>query len=209
MFSSLSVWGLLMSFSFQNYSFYVYYDWFHMYLVRARGLSGTRGGLWTSTPFLAMTLLALMGGLLSDRAVKRFGKRRGRHTTVCVGGICSATLLLIGTHIHTDFIAIPLLAAAAGFNFFPTPTWYATCIDLMPNYAGSLSALMNSVAHIAAFFSPIITASILTRFGWNQALNLAALLTLVPSFIWFFVNAGENLEEKSRFVLTERAVLSS
>jgi ACS family glucarate transporter-like MFS transporter len=197
MFSSLSVWGLLLSFSFQNYSFYVYYDWFHMYLVRARGLTGTRGGLWTSTPFIAMTLLALLGGLLSDRAVQRFGKRRGRHAMVCLGGVCSATLLLIGTHIHTDFVAIPLLAAAAGFNFFPTPTWYATCIDLMPNYTGSLSALMNSVAHIAAFFSPIITAHILTRFGWNHALNLAAVITLVPSVIWFFINAGENLEEKS------------
>ena len=209
MFSSLSVWGLLLSFSFQNYSFYVYYDWFHMYLVRARGLTGTRGGLWTSTPFIAMTLLALLGGLLSDRAVQRFGKRRGRHAMVCLGGMCSAALLLIGTHVHTDFVAIPLLAAAAGFNFFPTPTWYATCIDLMPNYTGSLSALMNSVAHIAAFFSPIITAHILTRFGWDQALKLAALITLVPSFIWFFVNAGENLEEKSQFTLTERTALIS
>lgn len=203
MFSSLSVWGLLLSFSFQNYSFYVYYDWFHMYLVRSRGLTGTRGGLWTSTPFIAMTVLALLGGILSDRAVKRFGKRRGRHSMVCLGGVCSASLLLIGMHIHTDFVAIPLLAAAAGFNFFPTPTWYATCIDLMPNFTGSLSALMNSVAHIAAFFSPIITAHILTRFGWDQALNLAALITLVPSFIWFFVNAGENLEDRSQLALAE------
>ena len=203
MFSSLSVWGLLLSFSFQNYSFYVYYDWFHMYLVRSRGLSGTRGGLWTSTPFIAMTLLALLGGLLSDRAVQRFGKRRGRHAMVFLGGISSATLLLIGTHIHNDFVAIPLLACAAGFNFFPTPTWYATCIDLMPNYTGSLSALMNSVAHIAAFFSPIITAHILTRFGWSQALNVAAVITVVPSFIWFFINAGQNLEEKSQSTLTE------
>jgi ACS family glucarate transporter-like MFS transporter len=203
MFSSLSVWGLLLSFSFQNYSFYVYYDWFHMYLVRSRGLSGTRGGLWTSTPFIAMTLLALLGGLLSDRAVQRFGKRRGRHAMVCLGGLSSATLLLIGTHIHNDFVAIPLLACAAGFNFFPTPTWYATCIDLMPNYTGSLSALMNSVAHIAAFFSPIVTAHILTRFGWSQALNVAAVITVVPSFIWFFINAGQNLEDKSQSTLTE------
>jgi ACS family glucarate transporter-like MFS transporter len=197
MFSSLSVWGLLVSFSFQNYSFFVYYDWFHVYLVRARGLTVTRGGLWTSAPFIAMTLLALLGGLFSDRAVKRFGKRFGRRATVWVGGLCSATLLLIGTHVHYDVIAIPLLAAAAGFNFFPTPTWYATCIDLMPNYAASLSALMNSVAHIAAYISPIVTAYILTRFGWNRALDVAALLTLVPSLVWFFVNANENLEERS------------
>jgi cyanate permease len=73
----------------------------------------------------------------------------------------------------------------------------------MPNYTGSLSALMNSVAHVAAFFSPIITAHILTRFGWSQALNVAAVITVVPSFIWFFINAGQNLEEKSQSTLTE------
>jgi MFS family permease len=142
-------------------------------------------------------VLAFAGGLLSDRAVKRFGKRRRRHMTVRVGGVFSATLFLVGTHIHADFVAFPLLATAAGLNCFPTPTWYATCINLMPNYAGSLSAVMNSVAHIAASLSPIITANILTRFGWNQALNLAALLTLVPGLSWFFVNASENLGKKS------------
>ncbi|HUY12089.1 MAG TPA: MFS transporter [Terriglobia bacterium] len=194
MLSSRSVWGLLVSYSFQNYAFFVYYDWFYIYLIRGRGLTMKQGSVWTSTPFIAVTLLALLGGWLSDRAVQRFGKYRGRQSTVWVGVACSPLLLLIGAHTHNNLIAIPLLAAAAGFNFFSLPAWWAACIDLMPNYSASLSALMNSFGNFAGCLSPVVTAYIITRFGWTRALDLTALITLAPGLIWFFVNASENLE---------------
>jgi ACS family glucarate transporter-like MFS transporter len=197
MFSSLSVWGLFLSYTFQVYVFYVYYDWFYIYLVRVRGVTLTKGGFWSTTPFIAMTLLALFGGWLSDRAVKKFGKRRGRQNICWLGVVCSLTLLLIATHTQNNMIAIPLFATAAGFNFFPVPNYWATCIDLMPNHSASLSASMNSIAHFAAWLSPVITAHIITRFGWTGAFNWAALMTVVPGLIWFFVNASENLEERS------------
>jgi ACS family glucarate transporter-like MFS transporter len=197
MFSSLSVWGLILSYTFQNYVFYVYYDWFYIYLVRVRGVTLTKGGFWSTTPFIAMTLLALFGGWLSDRAVKKFGKRRGRQSISWLGVVCSLTPLLVATHTKNNMISIPLFAAAAGFNFFPVPNYWATCIDLMPNHSASLSASMNSFAHIAAWLSPVITAHIITRFRWTGAFNWAAVITVAPGLVWFFVNASENLEERS------------
>jgi ACS family glucarate transporter-like MFS transporter len=194
MFSSPTVWALLVSYAFQNYVYYVYYDWLYIYLVRVRGLTMTKGGLWASTPFIAITLLALLGGRLSDWAVRRFGRRRGRQSAVWLAGVCSLVLLLTATHIPNNLIAIPLLAAAAGFNFFPVPTFYAACIDLMPDHSASLAASMNSFAHFAAWLSPIITARIITRFGWTGAFNWAAIVTVVPGLIWFFVNADKRLE---------------
>ena len=194
MFSNRSVWCLLVSYACQNYVYYVYYDWLYIYLVRARGLSLTRGGLWASTPFIAITVLALIGGRLSDAAVRRFGRHRGRQSIVWLGGGSSLALLLIAIHTHTNIIAIPLLAAAAGFNFFPVPTFYATCIDIMPEHSASLAGAMNSFAHFAAWLSPVITAHIITRYGWTGAFNWAAMVTLVPGLIWFFVNASGKLE---------------
>jgi ACS family glucarate transporter-like MFS transporter len=194
MFSSGSVWCLLVSYACQNYVYYVYYDWLYIYVVRARGLTMTKGGLWASTPFIAITVLALLGGRLSDAAVRRFGRRRGRQSIVWLGGGSSLALLLLAIHTHTNIIAIPLLAAAAGFNFFPVPTFYATCIDIMPEHSASLAASMNSFAHFAAWLSPVITAHIITRYGWTGAFNWAAMVTLIPGLIWFFVNAGRKLE---------------
>ena len=193
-FSSGSVWALIVSYFFHGYTPYIYFTWFFIYLTRVRGLTVTQGGLWGSTPFIAMTLMAPLGGWLSDRAVARFGRRRGRHSTVWVGMTCSALLLWAGSHTVNNASAILLLAAAAGFSTFAAPSWWAACIDLTPNYSGSLSGLMNTCANVAGGIAPILTAWLATEFGWTKALDFAALMSFTAGIIWVFVDAGESLE---------------
>ena len=193
-FSSGSVWALIVSYFFHGYTPYIYFTWFFIYLTRVRGLTVTQGGLWGSTPFIAMTLMAPLGGWLSDRAVARFGRRRGRQSTVWVGMTCSALLLWAGSHTVNNASAILLLAAAAGFSTFAAPSWWAACIDLTPNYSGSLSGLMNTCANVAGGIAPILTAWLATEFGWTKALDFAALMSFTAGIIWVFVDAGESLE---------------
>ena len=193
-FSSGSVWALIVSYFFHGYTPYIYFTWFFIYLTRVRGLTITQGGLWGSTPFIAMTLMAPLGGWLSDRAVTHFGRRRGRQSTVWVGMTCSALLLWAGSHTVNNASAILLLAAAAGFSTFAAPSWWAACIDLTPNYSGSLSGLMNTCANIAGGIAPILTAWIATEFGWTTALDFAALMSFTAGIIWVLVDADESLE---------------
>ena len=193
-FASGSVWALIASYFCHGYTPYIYYTWFFIYLTRVRGLTLTKGGLWGSTPFIAMTLMAPLGGWLSDKAVAYFGRRRGRQSTVWIGMTCSALLLWAGSHRVNNTSAILLLAVAAGFSHFAAPSWWATCIDLTPEHAGSLSGLMNTCANLAGGIAPISTAYIATRFGWIAALDFAALVSFCGGVIWVFVNAEENLE---------------
>src|SRR5215470_1309274 len=67
MFGSSSVWALLLSYFFHGYAPYIYYTWFFIYLTKVRGFSIAKGAFWGSTPFLAMTLMALFGGWLPTR----------------------------------------------------------------------------------------------------------------------------------------------
>lgn len=193
MLSSLSVWGILLSYFCQGYMPFIYMTWFFIYLVRVRGLSMMQGGVWGSAPFVAMLLLAPVGGWLSDFAVARFGKRRGRQSTVWLGMGCSAILLWAGSHTVNNTAAILMLAVAAGCNYFAVPSWWATCIDLTPTYSGSLSGLMNMFS--GGWLAPILTAYIATHFGWTQALDFAALLTAIGGLLWIFVDASGSLEE--------------
>jgi len=194
MFSSISVWGLILSYACICYPAYIYYTWFYIYLVRVRGLTTMQGGLWGSTPFLAIMLLAPCGGWASDRLVARIGTRRGRQCSVWLGAACSAALLWAGAHTANNTLAILLLAAAAGFNIFASATWWAACIDLTRNYSGSLSGLMNMFGNLGGWLAPIGTAFIATRLGWTQALDFAALLTLAAGALWILVNTEHNLE---------------
>lgn len=196
MFSSVSTWGLIFSYFCEGYPNYIFYSWFFLYLVNVRGLTINQGGIWAAAPFLAILLLAPLGGWFSDRAVVRLGKRRGRQCTVWVGMGLSALLLTAGAHTEQNIPAILLLACAAGFNLFATSTWWATCIDLTPQYSGSLSAMMNTSGNLGGSLSPILTPYIAKYFGWTRALDFAAIITLMSCVLWFGVNADEDLEGK-------------
>jgi ACS family glucarate transporter-like MFS transporter len=207
MLSRGSVWALILSYVCHGYTPYIYFTWFFVYLTRVRGLTITKGAFWGTTPFISMTLMALLGGWLSDKAVARFGRRRGRQSTAFLGMTISALLLLAGSHAVGTISAVLLLSAAAGFSSFAAPSWWASCIDMTPNYSGSLSGLMNTCANIAGGLAPILTASIATRFGWTQALDFAASVSFASGIIWLFVNADSNLESEDPTATTHGALL--
>lgn len=196
-FSNATVWGLVLSYFFLGYASYLYYTWFYLYLVQVRHLTIVQGGLWGSTPFLAMALLTPVGGMASDAAVRRIGRRRGRQSVVWFGLACSTSLLWWGSHTANNTLAILTLAVAAGFIGFASTGWWAVCNDLTRDFSGSLSGLMNMGGNLGGWISPVLTAYIATRFGWTRALDFAGLLTLAAATLWFLVNADQTLEKSA------------
>ena len=193
-FRSRSAWALVLSYFFIAFPAYIYYTWFFIYLIRVRGLSVAQTGWWGSTPFIAIIMLAPLGGWLSDRLVGRIGVRGGRRYAIWVGVGCSAIMLPAGGYVANNTLAILLLAGASGFNLFATTIWWATCNDMTPNFSGSLSGLMNMSGNLGGWLSPILTAVIFTHFGWNMAFNFAGLMTLTSGLLWVLVRADETLE---------------
>lgn len=193
-FSNRSVWALILSYLCHGYTPYIYFTWFFIYLTRVRGFTLLKGGLWGATPFLATTLMAPLGGWISDKAVAGLGRRRGRQITVWIGMTFSALLLLAGSHAANNVSAVVLLAFSAGLAQFAAPSWWAGCIDLTPTYSGSLTGLMNTCANLAGGTAPILTGYLATRYGWATALDFAAGVTFAAGVIWIFVNVEDGLE---------------
>jgi ACS family glucarate transporter-like MFS transporter len=198
MLTSVSVWGLILGYGCQGYAFYVYYHWFYYYAVKVRGLALMEAAVWTSLPFIAISLLAPAGGWFSDRVARKLGRGRGRQCGGWVGMGTSAVLLFIGSHTANTSVALPLIAAAAGFNMFGGANFWASCIDLAPDYSASLSALMNTLGNAGGAISATVTAAVATQYNWSRALDLAALITVFSGLLWFFVDAGRSIEEGAR-----------
>jgi ACS family glucarate transporter-like MFS transporter len=195
MLSRGSVWGLMLGYFCQGYPVHFFHLWFFIYLVRVRGLSVTQGSFWDSAPYVAIALLSPLGGWFSDFAVRHWNKRRGRHSAVWVGMGLSALLLWTGGNVKNTTVSILILATAAGFNMFATPTFWAACVDLTRVHPGSLSGLMNTFGNLGGWLSPIITAYTATKFGWSKAIDLAAIVTLGSGLLFSFVRADLPLEE--------------
>lgn len=192
--SSRSVWMLVLSAACQGYAAYIFYNWFFLYLVRVRGLTVRQGGWWGATPFIATIVFSPLGGWISDRAVQRFGIRRGRQLGAWIGMGFSALFIWMGGHSSNTTAAILMLAIGAGFNFFGWASYWAACIDLAPNYSGSLTGLMNSCANFGGWLSPIITARVAVKIGWTRAIDVAAVITLIAGFLWIFQDSSERIE---------------
>jgi MFS transporter, ACS family, glucarate transporter len=194
MLASVSVWGLILGYFCQGYPIYIYHTWFFIYLVRVRHLSITQGGLWDATPYIAIAVLAPLGGWFSDRASRKLGKKRGRQTAVWLGMFGSAALMWVGSGIQNSSLAIPLLALGGGLNMFAATTFWAACIDLTQEFTASLSGLMNTFGNLGGWLSPILTAYLATRFGWKAALDFAAVVTVGSGLFWFMVDASRSLD---------------
>lgn len=196
MLRSRSLAAISLSFTCQQYVIMVFHTWFFIYLVRVRGLTLTQSGFWGATPFISMILLSPLGGRMSDFAAEKLGKSRGRRSTVWLGMGCSAIMLWVGSNVRNAHLAIPLLAGAAGFNYFALSSFWATCIDLAPNYSASVASLMNTCGSFGGWLAPIVTAFVATRWGWTRAIDFAALVTALCGLLWIFANPDEMIEER-------------
>jgi len=196
MLTNPSVWGLILGYGLQGYTFYVYYNWFYFYAVKVRGLGLMQAAAWTSAPFLAMALLSPVGGWFSDRVARATDRRRGRLVAVWLGMGVSALLLYSGNHLKITVVALPMIALAAGFNMFAAANFWAACIDLAPSCSASLSALMNTVGSIGGAVSSTVTASVAVHQGWGQALDIAVLITIGSGLLFGIVDANHNIEEQ-------------
>jgi ACS family glucarate transporter-like MFS transporter len=195
--STASCWGLFLGYFCQGFPIYFYHTWFFLYLIQVRHLGITQGGLWGATPYLAIAALAPLGGLFSDFAVRRMGKRWGRRATISVGMFSSASLLWVGSNTASNTAAVIALAVGGGMNMFAASTFWATCIDLTQEFTGSLSGLMNTFGNLGGWLSPIVTAYVATSFGWNRALDCAAAVSIASGLFFLLVKADRSIDAES------------
>lgn len=187
-FTNRSVIALVLGYFCQGFPIYFFHTWLFIYLVRVRGFSLSEGGFYGATPYLAIALASPVGGLFSDFAVRRFGKRLGQRIAVWIGMFTSAIFLWEGAHAGNKVTAIVLLALAAGFNMFASVTFWAACIDLGQEYSGSVAGLMNTLGNLGGWLSPIVTAFMAAKFGWTAALTLASVVTVASGLSWLMVD---------------------
>jgi ACS family glucarate transporter-like MFS transporter len=187
LFSSRSVWALVLSYGVAAYTSYVFFTWFYLYLVNVRGMSKTAGGYWAGLPYVAVAIGTAAGGRLSDWLTRRHGKRIGRLTVVLAGEGLAALLIVLGGRIDNLTAAVLLLALATGLHLFGQTSSWAASVDMAPQHAGALFGLMNTIAQIAGSIAPIATPLIAARFGWTSALDFSAALVALAAILWLFV----------------------
>lgn len=181
-----------------GYVAYIYQSWFYLYLVNVRGFSVVRGGFFATGPFLAITVLCPLGGLLSDALAHRYGRTRGRRAAAMVGCLSSALFIYIGAGATDPYLAVLLLSLGDGLLYSTVGSLWSATVDISGEHTGTVYGVVGMWAQIGGAVAPTLTPIIADRFGWEIAIHVAALVAFVGGMIWLAIDASKRIEVEER-----------
>jgi sugar phosphate permease len=186
---SRNMWFLSLSYPTYCYVIWIYLTWLPAYLVEARGFSIIKMGIFASLPLLAGTVGDTMGGWLSDKIWQKTGRGKFARRVVAMSGMSVAAIFMIpGALTSSAYLAVFLLACALFGLEMAVGVYWAVCLDVGHEYAGTVSGMMNSVGNIGSALSPLVFGAILQFTGsWVYPFLVASGILVVGVLLWLGV----------------------
>jgi len=179
---------------FYGYCIQVYLVWFPTYLYEHRGMSLKQMGLYASLPLLAGTLGDLLGGLASDFLARRTGNLKLARRGVAMFGFLLAAAGIIPATLTADpqlSVAYTCLGVFA-LELTVGVSW-AIPLDIGADYAGSVSAVMNTCGNIGGAISPALVAYLAKVYGWDMPFLLASAMCVVAALLFLRIDATRKI----------------
>lgn len=177
-----------------GYSIVTFLAWFPKYLDDARGLELAEMGLYASVPLAAGVLGDLAGGWFSDGLLKRSGNLKMARRLVAVAGFLIAGVMVPLAALAGDpLVSIGFFALAVfGLELTVGVSWAVT-LDVGGEYAGSVSAVMNTFGNTAGALTSVATGYLVTHIGWTSAFYVVAAFALTGAVLFLWLDASRRL----------------
>jgi MFS family permease len=173
----------------QVYGFYLFITWMPTYLRESRGFANLELGLIAGLPMTLSAVADLVGGVSTDRSVRRFGKRTGRAIVGFISLASAGLFMVSGTFVASPYAAAVLLACGAACSNLLLAAAWNTVVDVGGVHSGVVGATMNTAGQVAGFLSPLVTGYIVQYYGdWDAPLYITGFLYLFGALFWLGIN---------------------
>jgi len=186
--ASKEVLALTLSYFTFGYVAWIFFSWFFIYLAKVRGLDLKVSAFYTTLPFLAMAACSPVGGAISDKLTKLYGKRAGRCGIAVFGLLLTAVFLAFGSQVQSARLASVVLAGGAGALYLSQSSFWSVTADIAGGSSGSVSGFMNMGNQFGGALTASLTPAIATRFGWTTSFCVAAGLSVLGAAAWLLVD---------------------
>jgi MFS family permease len=161
-----------------GWTLWVFLTWLPSFLSSNFNLPLASYALFSSIVLLGGVFGDTVGGVFSDRLLRRTGNLRFARRTALLTGLIGS-LVCLTPLLFAPNLLVATVALALSFFFLEltnAPLW-AIPMDVAPTWAGSASGLMNTGFGIAGIFSPIVFGILVQYAGWQWpfALSIALL----------------------------------
>ena len=149
-----------------GWTLWLFLSWIPQYFLNSQHLDLKKSALFSSCVFFGGVLGDSLGGVVTDRILKRTGnllRARSYMVSVCM----LLSLLSLGPLMSSHNPTISLLFLTAGFFFAEMtigPMW-AIPMDIAPDYCGTASGIMNTGSAAAAIISPVVGGYLIDTTG--------------------------------------------
>ncbi len=151
------MWPVTLTYFCYGWTLWIYLNWIPSFFKNSYQMDIKDSAIFAAGVFLAGVVGDTLGGVVSDRILRRTGKLRLARLTVIVGGFVGALISLIPLLFVRDLTTV-VLSLSAGFFFAELvvgPIW-SVPMDIAPEHSGTAAGLMNIGSAGAAIVSPII-----------------------------------------------------
>lgn len=192
--SSPNLWVLSTMYFCYGYCLNVYLQWFPTYLNAHRGFDLKAMGFYASLPLLAGTAGDLLGGWISDWLGQFSGDLRMARKLVAVTGfLVAAGFILPATFTSDPYHCVWYTCAAVfGLELTVGVSW-AIPLDIGADFAGSVSAVMNTCGNIGGAVSPLVLAYLVKSYNWDRPFVVAAGFCVLGAFLFSRIDATKQI----------------
>jgi MFS family permease len=152
-----------------GWTLWLFLNWIPSYFLHQHHLDIKKSAIFASGVFFAGVVGDTVGGMVSDRILRRTGDVAKARVSVIVVGFLGAFAFMLPVLFTTDLLTITLCLSGAFFfaELIVAPIW-AVPMDIAPQYSGTASGFMNFGFGLAGMISPVVFGLIIDLTGrWD------------------------------------------
>jgi len=187
--------GIFLGFFAYNYVWNVFLAWLPSYLLMERKVGAKEMGVFSAMPYVAMSVIILISGALSDWLVRRgYDEKKVRKIFIATGMLVGCLIVPAGM-VEDNMTAVWLLTVSlSGLGITSPNTWALTQTVSSKGIVGTVSGIQNTGGNIGAILAPLLTGFIAHKKGsFALALGLCGVI-LVGGIIAYLLLVKDKIE---------------
>lgn len=184
---------LTISYFCMNYIFYLFFNWFFIYLVDVRHVGHQEAGYLTASQWIIGAAGATLGGYFCDRFAKNYGPRWGYRLVPIPALILASGALIAGAVTVNSYAAVALFALCFGLTQMTDAVYWAAIVSIAGRHAASASGILNTGGNVVGGIGALLVPLVAHLLGWTAAIATGSIFGVAGALLWLLVRSDQEM----------------